>query len=71
METIVITPKNKKSIPFLKHLLSSLKEVESVQVVEVSKSRVGKSIDAGLKDVKAILSGRKKGKSLDLLLNED
>ena len=78
METIVITPKNKRSIPFLKHLLSSLKEVESVEVVAnernistAPKNRIAKSINSGLKDVKEMLSGKKKGKTLDQLLDDE
>jgi hypothetical protein len=33
MESIVITPKNKKAIPFLKRLLESLSQVKDVKVV--------------------------------------
>ncbi len=71
METIIIKPKNKKSLSFLKHLLTSLSDVESIEIVEFPENRVAKSISSGLKDVKEILSGKKKGKSLKQLLNED
>jgi hypothetical protein len=33
MESIVITPKNKKAIPFLKRLLKSLSQVKDVKVI--------------------------------------
>jgi hypothetical protein len=33
MESIVITPKNKKAIPFLKRLLKSLSQVKDVRVI--------------------------------------
>lgn len=70
MESIIITPKNKQAIPFLKHLLSNLKDVESIEVVNLPKNQVAKSIESGLKDVKDILSGKKNGKSLKQLIDE-
>ena len=70
METIIIKPKSKQSIPFLKQLLSSLNEVKSVEVVDWDNSKIAKSIDSGLKDVKEILSGKKKAKTLRQLLDE-
>jgi len=71
METIIIKPKSKESIPFLKHLLQNLADVESVEVIKTSEGRVKKSIESGLKDVKDILEGRKEGKSIKQLLDED
>ena len=71
METIIIKPKNKEAIPFLKHLLSNLSDVASVKVVNNSGSHIAKSIDSGLKDAKDIISGKKHGKTLKQLLSED
>jgi hypothetical protein len=69
MESIIITPKSKKSIPFLKHLLSSLDDVQSVKVLKQPQSRIAKNFEIGLKEAKSIADGRKKGKSLKSLLN--
>lgn len=71
METIIVTPKNKEAIPFLKHLLTSLDDVKSVEVVGATSNRVAKSIKDGLKDVNDILSGKRKPKTLKQLLDED
>lgn len=71
METIIIKPKSKEAIPFLKHLLTNLSDVASIKVVTVPGSHVAKSIDSGLKDAKDILSGKKHGKTLKQLLSED
>ena len=71
METIIVTPKNKKAIPFLKHLLSTLDDVDKVQVVNLPQDKTEKSIEAGLKDLQDIISGNKTGKSLKQLLDED
>jgi hypothetical protein len=71
MDELVVKPKNKESIPFLKQLLKNLNIVESVKVVKSSDSRTKKSIESGLKDVKDIVSEKKKGKTLNQLLNED
>jgi hypothetical protein len=70
MDTIIVTPKNKEAIPFLKHLLASLDDVKSIKVVKTN-SRVAKSIEGGLKDVKDILDGKKSSKTLKQLLDED
>lgn len=56
MDSIIITPKNKKSISFLKHLLSNLNEVEKVEVVNLSHSKTEESINAGVMDLKDIIS---------------
>lgn len=64
METIIVTPKNKKAIPFLKHLLSTLQDVDKVEVVNLPGNRTEKSIEKGLKDLQEILEGKKTGKSL-------
>jgi len=71
METIIIKPKHKNSIPFLKHLLKNLSDVESIEVIKVPKTNITKSIESGLNDVKDIISGKKKGKTLKELLDED
>jgi molybdopterin-guanine dinucleotide biosynthesis protein A len=71
METIIVTPKNKKAIPFLKHLLSTLQDVDKVEVVNLSKNRTEESIENGLKDLQDIISGKNYGKSLKELLDED
>lgn len=71
METIIIKPKNKESIPFLKRLLKNLSDVESIEVVKTPESHVAKSIESGLNDVKDILSGKKNSKTLKQLLDED
>ena len=71
METIIIKPKNKEAIPFLKHLLTNLSDVASIKVVTIPGSNVAKSIDSGLKDAKDIISGKKRGKTLKQLLSED
>ena len=71
METIVITPKNKQAIPFLKHLLNSLDDVESIEVVNATNKRVAEELTEGLKDAKEILAGKRLSKSLKQLLDED
>ena len=70
MDTLVVRPKNKESIPFLKELLKNLNIVESVEVVKATDNRTHKSIEAGLKDVKEIVAGKKMGKTLRQLLDE-
>lgn len=69
MESIIITPKSKKSIPFLKHLLSSLDDVQSVKVLKQPQSRIAKNFEIGLNEANSIAEGRKKGKSLKSLLD--
>lgn len=71
MDTIIVTPKNKQAIPFLKHLLASLDDVKSIKVVKATNSRVAKSIESGLNDVKDIVDGKKSSKTLKQLLDED
>lgn len=71
METIIVTPKNKKAIPFLKHLLSTLQDVDKVEVVNLSKNRTEESLENGLKDLQDIISGKNYGKSLKELLDKD
>lgn len=70
METIIVTPKNKKAIPFLKHLLSTLEDVDRVEVVNLDRGKTEESIEKGLKDLQDIVSGKKTGKSLKQLLEE-
>lgn len=71
MDSIIVTPKNKKSIHFLKHLLSNLNDVEKVEVVNLSHNKTEESINAGLQDLKDIISGKIKRRSLTKLLNDD
>lgn len=71
MKSIIVTPKNKKAIPFLKHLLNTLDDVDKVEVVNLQKNKTEKGIKQGLKDLQDILSGNKPGKSLNQLLDED
>jgi hypothetical protein len=71
MDSIIVKPKNKESIPFLKRLLLALDNVDSIEVIKSSEGRVKKSIESGLKDAKDIVSGKKKGKTLRQLLDED
>ena len=71
MNTIIITPKKKQDIPFLKHLLTSLNEVKKIEVKNTTDGRIAKSIKSGLNDAKDILAGKKKAKTLKELLNED
>lgn len=71
METIIVTPKNKKAIPFLKHLLSTLEDVDRVEVVNLDRNKTEKSLEKGLKDLQDIVAGKKPGKSLKQLLDED
>ena len=71
METIIIKPKSKESIPFLKRLLQTLSDVESVEVIKTSDNHVKRSIESGLKDVKDIIAGKKTGKTLKQLMDED
>lgn len=68
MDTIIVTPKNKNSIPFLKHLLTNLSDVERVEVINLPQSKAEESIQSGLQDLKDIISGKIKGKSLKQLL---
>jgi hypothetical protein len=68
---LLVKPKNKESIPFLKQLLNSLSVVQSVEVIKPANSRTRKSLESGLKEVKDMVSGKKKGKTLKQLLDED
>jgi hypothetical protein len=71
MDAIIVTPKNKNSIPFLKHLLTNLSDVEKVEVVNLPQNKTEESIQAGLQDLKDIISGKIQGKSIKQLLNDD
>jgi hypothetical protein len=64
METLVIRSKSKKNIKLLFEIAQKIGEKPVIE------SQVEQSIDRGLKEVKAILSGEKKAKSLDELLDE-
>lgn len=69
MDTIIITPKNKKSVPFLKHLLSNLDDVKSIKVIKEPETQLAKNLAKGLREAKAIAAGKMKGKTLDELLS--
>jgi hypothetical protein len=71
MKTPIMKPGSKQSIPFLKRLLSSLCDVASVQVMSHPKEKIVKSIKSGLKESKDIISGKKKGNTIQLLIQED
>lgn len=62
METLIVTPKNKRAIPFLKHLLSTLEDVDKVEVINLSTNNAEKSLERGLSELQDILSGKKLGK---------
>ncbi len=64
METLVIQSKSKSNI---KLLFDLAKKLGDKPVIE---NETAQSIDKGLKEVKQILSGKKKAKTLDDLLNE-
>lgn len=64
METLVIHSKSKANIKLLFELAKKMGEKPLIE------NETAQSIDKGLKDLKQILSGKKKAKSLDDLLNE-
>ena len=73
METFIIkieanTSASKNLITFLRDLAKGNKDIK---VIEGEKLHTAQSILSGLEDVKKILSGKKKGKTLDELLDEN
>lgn len=73
MNTILITPNSEESIPFLKELLSKLSDVKKVEILSdkpAQKSRLYKDIDAGFKEVKKVIEGKKEAKTFNQFLNE-
>jgi len=73
MDTIVITPRSQKSIPFLKELLNKLSDVKRIEVVSSDtdkKTKVYNDIDSGLKEVKDAMEGKAQVKSFEQYLNE-
>lgn len=64
METLVIQSKSKSNIKLLFELAKKLGDKPVIE------NEIAQSIDKGLKDVKQILSGKRKAKTLDDLLNE-
>ena len=64
METLVIHSKSKSNIKLLFEIAKKMGEKPLIE------NEAAQSIDKGLKDLKQILSGKKKAKSLDDLLNE-
>ncbi|MBE0661899.1 MAG: hypothetical protein IH597_05470 [Bacteroidales bacterium] len=57
MESIVITPKNKKAIPFLKRLLESLEQVKHVKIIKTGAGEEDE--DSAL--LEEMLKGREEG----------
>jgi hypothetical protein len=64
METLVIRSKSKENIKLLFEIAEKIGEKPVIE------GHTAQSIDRGLKDIKAILSGEKKAKSLEKLLDE-
>lgn len=64
METIVIKSKSKANIKLLFELAKKMGDKPFIE------SEEAQSIDRGLKDLKLILTGKRKPKTLDDLLNE-
>jgi len=71
MDVIVIKPRSKSSLTFLKQLLNKLSDVESIEVVSTKDSKAIESLKSGLEDVKEIIAGKKKGTTLKQILDED
>ena len=72
METLVIkidgkSSKSKNIIAFLRDLAKTNKEISIIEPVH---GLIANGIDSGLKDVKDILSGKKKTKTLEQFLDE-
>ena len=64
METLVIQSKSKSNIKLLFELAKKLGDKQFIE------NETAKSIDRGLKELKQIISGKRKAKTLDDLLNE-
>jgi hypothetical protein len=60
METIVIKPKNKQAIAFLKLLLSNLKEIATFEVINTTEKKQIKNIPNSetVKTIKEIKKGK-------------
>ena len=77
METIQIQLSQNANKTKLIEAIEMLKGVKSVTIsktddsIKASDNYVKKSIEAGLQDAKDILTGKKKGKTLKELLDED
>jgi len=52
-------------------LLSTLDDVDKVEVVKLPENKTEKRLQAGLKDLQDIISGKITGKPLKQLLDED
>ena len=73
MESLVIkidgrSPKAKNIIAFLRDLAKTNKEISIIEPVH---GFIANGIDSGLKDVKDILTGKKKAKTLEQFHDED
>ena len=64
METLVVRSNSKKNIKLLFELAQKIGENPVIE------NQTAQSIDRGLKEVKAILSGKKQAKTLEELLDE-
>lgn len=64
METLVIKSKSKSNIKLLFELAIKMGDKPFIENI------ASKSLDSGLKDLKQIISGKRKPKTLDDLLNE-
>jgi hypothetical protein len=64
METLVIQSKSKEHIKLLFDLAKQLGDKPFIE------NAASQSLDRGLKDLKKIISGKRKAKTLDELLNE-
>jgi len=64
METLVIQSKSKSNIKLLFELAKKLGDKPVIE------NETAQSIDKGLKDLKQIINGKRKAKTLDDLLNE-
>ncbi len=75
METLIVkikgnTTKAKNMIAFFRDLAKVNKEISIIDA-PLLKSHIAKSISAGLHDVKAIMEGNQKPKTLKEMLDED
>jgi hypothetical protein len=73
MSTIVVTPRSENAIPFLMELPGQLPDVKQVEVLtgrSAEKTRLYKDIDAGLKEIKAVMEGKKHAKTAEQFLDE-
>ncbi len=75
MNALIVTPRSQADLSFLKHVLSSLKEVEIVSekkltAKEIEHQRVLAELKEALQEAKDIEAGRKKSMPLSDLIQE-